>query len=281
MKEIRNENFDEERALYHLENAKVLNCNFAGPKDGESFLKEARNIFVKDCFMDLRYPLWHNENTTLEHIEMTNNCRAALWYDNNLKIYDSSMYGIKAIRECSNIEIKNCDIISDEFFWRSDNGVISDSNLNSVYAFFESKNLKISNLTFKGKYSFQYVINMEIRDSNFDTKDAFWHTNNVTVYNTTLKGEYLAWYSKNLTLINCKIIGTQPFCYCENLKLIDCEMIDTDLAFENSSVDATIKGNVLSIKNPRSGKIVCDGVGEIIKDAFYPVKGVIEVRNGR
>ena len=74
----------------------------------------------------------------------------------------------------------------------------------------------------------------------------------------------MVWYSKNVELINCKIIGTQPFCYCENLKIIDCEMIDTDLAFEYSSVIATIRGEVESIKNPLSGMIKADKVKEII-----------------
>lgn len=67
-------------------------------------------------------------------------------------------------------------------------------------------------------------------------------------------------------MINCKIIGTQPLCYCENLKLIDCEMIDTDLAFEYSQVEATIKGNIESIKNPKSGFIKADSIGHIIKE---------------
>lgn len=40
---INEKQFDEERALYHLQNADVVNCSFAGPADGESALKEARD----------------------------------------------------------------------------------------------------------------------------------------------------------------------------------------------------------------------------------------------
>ena len=97
-----------------------------------------------------------------------------------------------------------------------------------------------------------------------DTKDAFWHCKNVTVKNSVVKGEYLGWYSENLTFINCKIIGTQPLCYCKNLKLVGCEMADTDLSFEYSEVEAEIKGTVLSVKNPKSGRITADAVSEII-----------------
>ena len=122
--------------------------------------------------------------------------------------------------------------------------------------------------------------NLELENCELDTKDAFGHTKNVTVKDSTVKGEYLAWFSDGLTLINCKIIGTQPLCYCKNLKLINCTMEDTDLAFEYSDVDADIKGNVLSIKNPKSGTTIVDSVGEIInEDSIMDVNGKVIIRD--
>ena len=106
--------------------------------------------------------------------------------------------------------------------------------------------------------------NLEIDSCELDTKDAFWHSKNVTVKDSIVKGEYLGWFSENLTLINCKIIGTQPLCYCKNLKLVNCTMEDTDLSFEYSDVEADVKGHILSVKNPRSGRIIADSVGEVI-----------------
>lgn len=159
---IENQNFDEERALYNLKDTEVKNCTFAGEKDGESVLKETRNICVRDCAFSLRYPLWHAKN--------------------------------------------------------------------------------------------------------------------VTVRNSIVKGEYLAWFSDGLTLINCKIIETQPLCYCKNLKLINCTMEGCDLAFEYSEVEADIKGNVDSIKNPKSGTITVDSVGEIInEDSIMEVNGKVVI----
>ena len=43
-------------------------------------------------------------------------------------------------------------------------------------------------------------------------------------------------------------------------------MEDTDLSFEYSDVKADIQGHILSVKNPRSGTITCDSVGEIIRE---------------
>ena len=265
MEIVKNKRFGEERALYNSKDLQIIDCKFDGEEDGESALKESNNIIVDNCYFNLRYPFWHDEKLTINNCELTNLCRAALWYSKDIKINDSKLFGIKALRECKDIEINKSEIDSLEFGWRSKNIKVLDTKIrNCEYLFFESKNINIDNVDLQGKYTFQYVENLEINNSILDTKDAFWHSKNVVVRNSTIKGQYLAWYSEGVTLINCKIIGTQPLCYCKNLKLIDCEMIDTDLAFEYSDVEASIKGSILSVKNPKSGKIVADEIKEII-----------------
>lgn len=276
---IRQKTFSAERALYNTRDAIIEDCRFEGEEDGESFLKECQNITVKDCFMDLRYPMWHVDGLKLSGCEMTKNCRAALWYDRGVDIVGCKMNGIKALRECADITIKDTSADSPEFGWRSSGIKIENSTVVSEYAFFESRNITANKLNFSGKYSFQYVEDLEISDSTLKTKDAFWHAKNVTVKNSVLDGEYLGWYSENLTLINCHIKGTQPLCYCKRLTLIDCTMENCDLSFEYSDVSADIKGSVLSVKNPKSGKIVADGYGEIIiGNAVYPVEADILTR---
>ena len=264
---IENKRFDEERALYGLTNVKVRGCRFEGPADGESALKECSLLEATDCFFDLRYPFWHVTGAVIDKCNMTENCRAALWYDENIEIRSSTLHGIKALRECRDIKIDDCDIVSPEFLWRCGGIEISKSQITSEYPFFESKNLSMKEIKLKGKYSFQYVENATITDSVLDTKDAFWHSKNVTVKNCLVKGEYLGWYSENLKLIDCIIIGTQPLCYCKRLVLENCTTEDTDLSFEYSEVNATVKGKIDSIKNPVRGYIKADEIGEIIFDS--------------
>ena len=266
MEIIENKTFDEERALYNLKDGLVKNCTFAGPKDGESVLKESRNIKVIDSKFSLRYPLWHVQKYELISSELDENTRAPIWYSNDGIIDKCNIKGVKLLRECNNIKISNSDIDSREFGWKCNDIQLNNSNIVSEYIFLDSKNVKLDNVKFIGKYSFQYMENVEISNCILDTKDAFWHSKNVTVRDSIIKGEYLAWFSDGLTLINCKIIGTQPLCYCKNLKLINCTMGDTDLSFEYSDVDAQINGYVESIKNPKSGKIIVDSVGKIIKE---------------
>ena len=262
---IENQTFDEERALYAVNDITVRNCRFDGPADGESAMKEARNLKVENSYFNLRYPFWHVENAEIANCDMTENCRAALWYDKNITINCCNLGGIKALRECQNITLKNSRVNSPEFIWRCHGLTIENVNIEqSEYPFFEVKDSKITNLKMKGKYSFQYDENIEITNSELDTKDAFWHTKNVTVRDSVIKSEYLGWYSENLKLVNCKIIGTQPFCYCKNLVLENCTMEDCDLSFERSTVNATINGKIDSIKNPLGGKIIADSFGELI-----------------
>lgn len=278
-KQVSNQIFDEERSLYNIKNTEVVNCRFEGPADGESVLKEGRNYIVKDCSFSLRYPMWHAKRFELLNSEMDDKTRAPLWYSNNGKIENCRINGIKCLRECKNIKINGCHIVSPEFGWRCKNVNINDSTIDSMYFLFETKNVEISRLKMSGKYSFQYMKNLRITNSELDTKDAFWHSKNILVENSVVKGEYLGWFSENLTLVNCKIIGTQPLCYCKNLKLINCEMEDTDLSFEYSDVDADIKGHIISVKNPKSGVITADSVGEIIREeAIMPCHGEVFIR---
>ena len=58
-------------------------------------------------------------------------------------------------------------------------------------------------------------------------------------------------------------------------------MIDTDLAFEYSEVDATVKGSILSVKNPKSGKILADKIGEIIITEDSKIKCGCEIKTLR
>ena len=151
---IKNKIFDEERALYGSKDITVSDCRFDGPADGESAFKESRNVTVKDSFFNLRYPFWHDDKLVLDNIEMTENCRAALWYTNDATISNSKMHGIKALRECSNIKIESSDIISTEFGWSVKDIEMKDTTVQGEYFMMRSDRLHFDNVTLKGKYSF-------------------------------------------------------------------------------------------------------------------------------
>ena len=268
---------DEERALYGVKDAEIVDCRFDGPADGESAMKDAAGLTLQSCYMNLRYPLWHVHGAEITSSEMTENCRAALWYDRDVRLTHCRLHGIKAVRECDDITLEDCDIRSPEFGWLSRGVRMANCTLESEYPFFQSRDITLDRLKMKGKYSFQYVENMVIRDCVLDTKDAFWHGKNVTVVDSVVKGEYLAWYSENLRLVRCRIIGTQPLCYARGLVLEDCEMVDADLAFERSEVQATVRGTIDSVKNPQSGRVEAESIGEVILDGTLPATSTCQI----
>ena len=266
MKTIQNQTLDMERALYGSKGILVKDCSFDGPADGESAFKECADVHVEDCYFNLRYPFWHDHGLAIHHCELTPLCRAALWYSDHIEIADTKLHGIKALRECANVILRNCDIDSAEFGWSMRGIEMEDCAAQSEYFMMRSSELYFNHVQLKGKYSFQYIENAVFENCQFDTKDAFWHAKNVVVRDSVVKGEYLAWYCENVTFENCQIIGTQPLCYCKGLRLVNCAMNGTDLAFERSEVEATITTPVVSIKNPLSGHIYVPAVGEIIRD---------------
>lgn len=237
--------------------------------DGESGVKQCSNIEAFDCKFIGKYPFWHVEGSVIEKCYFAPGSRSAIWYSNDMVMRDTVIDAPKLFREMRNLTLENVVINdADETFWNIDGLTIKNVKLHDgTYPFMGSRNINVDGLESDSKYVFQYVKNVVIKNAKITTKDAFWETENVTIIDSELNGEYLGWHSKNLKLINCHITGTQPLCYAQNLVLENCTMgDDADLAFEYSTVNATIKGKVHSIKNPTSGTITVDNVGEIIID---------------
>ena len=266
MQLIENQAFDKEREFYGSDGITVRNCVFDGEADGESAFKESRNVTVEGCRWNLRYPFWHDDGIRITDTELTDKCRAALWYSKDIEIKGSKLHGTKALRECSDVLIEDTSVVSAEFGWSVDNITVRNSEFSGEYFMLRSSGLHFDGAKLDGKYSFQYITDSTFENCVFNTKDAFWHAKNVVVRNSVINGEYLAWYAENVTFENCIISGTQPLCYCKDLKLINCEMHGADLSFEKSSVDATLTAPIISIKNPKSGYINIPAVVDIIMD---------------
>ena len=117
MNVIENATFDAERAFYESAGVTVKNCIFEGPADGESAFKESRDVTVLGCTWRLRYPFWHDVGVTMQETELTDTCRAAFWYSRDIRVSGSKLHGTKALRECANVSLTACDLVSEEFGW--------------------------------------------------------------------------------------------------------------------------------------------------------------------
>lgn len=233
---IKDQYFDGERPLYESRGLRLERVRIG---EGESGLKESRQIEAVDCEFEGKYVIWECEDVECRSCHFAQSDRAPLWYDRNLRLYDCLIDAPKAFREIDNLTLERIRMTDGaEAFWYCRSGEISDLKIEQgTYAFMHAKDLSISQFWLIGKYAFQYAKDIEIHHAILDTKDAFWESENCTVYDSEIKGEYLGWYAKNLRLVRCRISGTQPLCYCQNLILEDCVLApDADRAFERSTV---------------------------------------------
>ncbi len=267
MKIISDKEFGGERPLFATHDLTLENVTIHA---GESALKCCSEITATNCRFEGKYPFWHTKGFRINDCLFTPGARAALWYSSGLVMTNTLVEAPKMFREMDNLSLTNVRIPdAQETLWHCHNVTLHDVEVkNADYLFMHSSDIKIADYHQQGNYSFQYCTNVEIRNAVINSKDAFWNTENVTVYDSELTGEYLGWHSKNLKLVRCKISGTQPLCYCKGLILEDCIFgDDADLAFEDSEVNATVKSNIISVKNPRTGSIRALAIGETILDA--------------
>lgn len=277
MKTIKDQEFGGERPLFASHDLRLENVTIHA---GESALKECSNIEAIHCRFEGKYPFWHVDKFLVKDCLFTEGARAALWYSRDLLMEDTMVEAPKMFRDMENIELRNVTIPNaQETLWHCQNVHLHKVQVEKAdYLFMHSSDIEIEDYRQQGNYSFQYCRDIVIRNAEIFSKDAFWNTENITVYDSHIVGEYFGWHSKNLRLVNCRIGGTQALCYAHGLIMENCTMEeDADLCFEYSDLQAEIKGNITSIKNPRSGKIVCDGVGEIIIDENIKEPGNCEI----
>ena len=267
-----------ERALFQGENLRIIDTIFA---DGESPLKESRDIELLGCMFKWKYPLWYSENITAKNCTWFEMGRAGVWYTKHITVEDSAIEAPKNFRRCEDVTLRNVSFTNAaETLWHCTDVIMEHITAKGDYFAMNSQNMRISDLTLYGNYSFDGAKNVELRNSKLLSKDAFWNSENVTVYDSFISGEYLGWNAKNLTLINCTIESLQGMCYIDNLVMKNCKLINTTLAFEYSTVDADIVGKIDSVLNPSGGIIRADSIAELTieKDKVDPDKTKIICR---
>ncbi len=276
MDTIRDTFFEGERPLFALTSTILQNVKFY---PGESAMKKGHNLQAINCQFMGKYPFWHNTQLNIEACYFPTYGRAAIWYCNDVFMQNSKVEAPKMFRSVDGLTVKDSEFTdAGEFVWNCRNVRLDNVTFkNADYIFMNNKDMNISKMVLQGNYSFQDATDVVISDSVINSKDAFWNTRNVTVYDSEISGEYLGWYSENLKLVNCRISGSQPLCYATNLVLENCSMIDTDLSFEDSTVNATVTTAIDSVKNPMGGIIRAPHIRQVIYDEHCINPGSCEI----
>lgn len=275
MEIITNQILTGERALFASSELAIKDTIF---EDGESPLKESKNIELNGCMFKWKYPLWYCENIEAKDCKWFDMARAGVWYTDHVLVENAMIEAPKNFRRCKNLTLKKVDFFNaEETLWHCDDVTMEEVTAKGDYFAMNSNNMIVSNLKLDGNYSFDGCKNIEIHDSTLLSKDAFWNSENITVYDSFISGEYLGWNAKNLTLINSTIESLQGMCYIDNLVMKNCKLINTTLAFEYSDVDVEIIGAVDSVVNPASGSIKADKIGTLIMQKDFVDTGKTKI----
>ena len=273
MKEYIQQFFKGERALFAEDGARIYDSIF---DDGESPLKESKNIEIYRSQFKWKYPIWYSNNVKVENCNWFEMARSGVWYTNNIHIKDSLITAPKNFRRCDGVTLENVNMTNaEETFWNCKNIKLRDVTAKGPYFAMNSENIDVDGFKLDGNYSFDGAKNIKIKNAVLLSKDAFWNTENVLVEDSYICGEYLGWNSKNLTFINCTIESLQGLCYIDSLTMKNCKLINTTLSFEYASdIDAEIVNKIDSVFNPTSGTITAPEIDTLIveKDMVDPGK---------
>jgi len=276
--EIRGGFYTGERALFGAQHLRIFDTIF---DDGESPLKESRDIALTGCMFKWKYPLWYARDIDVRGSTWFEMARAGVWYTENITVTDCALEAPKNFRRCRNLTLTDVSFSNaSETLWHCSGVKLERVTAKGDYFAMNSTDMDVRALTLYGNYSFDGAENVTVAHSRLLSKDAFWNSENVTVRDTFISGEYLGWNAKNLTLENCTIESLQGMCYIDNLVMRNCRLLNTTLAFEYSTVDVELTGGVASVINPTAGTIRADTIGELImeKDKIDPTRTKILLR---
>lgn len=262
MQEIKEQRLTGERALFR---SKDLSIEYSVFADGESPLKESRDISLKNTSFQWKYPLWYCRNITVQDCDFAEMARAGIWYTDNITVADTLYEAPKGFRRVKGLTLRNVDLPhAEETLWHCSDVTLENVVAKGDYFAMNCDHMKLDQFRLVGNYCFDGCHDVEVHHAKMLSKDAFWNCENIMVYDSYICGEYLGWNSRNVTFVNCVIESLQGMCYMDNVVMKNCRLLNTTLAFEYSTADVETAGRIESVKNPSAGVIRAGEIGELI-----------------
>ena len=131
MQEIKEKFFEGEHALYGLSNAILENVTFG---NGESPLKETKDLVIKNNIFKYKYPLWYSYNIKVTDSTFETMSRSGIWYINNISIKNSNLQAPKLFRRCKHISLYHVFFSdAEETMWTCQDITIKNTEINGDY----------------------------------------------------------------------------------------------------------------------------------------------------
>lgn len=154
-----------ERALFGAHDLCIRDTIFA---DGESPLKESRDIELFGSMFKWKYPLWYSKNISVHDCTWFDMARAGVWYTENISVENSAIEAPKNFRRCRGLSLTDVSFANAaETLWSCSDVTMTRVTAKGDYFAMNSENMKIDGLTLYGNYSFDGARN--VRDKKFAT----------------------------------------------------------------------------------------------------------------
>ncbi len=126
-KELKGAYLTGERPLFHGKKLHIEQTIF---NDGESPLKESRDIVLENSSFQWKYPLWYCKHVDVKECTWFDMARAGVWYTDDISVRDSIVEAPKNFRRCRGVTLTNVNFPNaEETLWNC-----TDVNLSYVQA---------------------------------------------------------------------------------------------------------------------------------------------------
>ena len=144
--------------------------------------------------------------------------------------------GESPLKECMNLEVKNCHFVGRYPLWYSSNVKCSDSKFDDTAraAIWYTSNATFSSCIFNSPKSLRKLKNVTVEDCSIPNGvETFWWCDGIILKNVETHGDYFGMNSKNMEIENLKLIGQYCFDGTENIHIKNSYFKTKD-AFWNS-----------------------------------------------
>jgi hypothetical protein len=120
-----------ERTLFHGEGLDISHSVF---RDGESPLKESRDVKLHDSSFEWKYPLWYTRQAEVRGGELLDTARSGIWYTHGIAMTDTLIAAPKTFRRSSDITLDHVSMPNaQETLWTCEHVAMSDVQANGDY----------------------------------------------------------------------------------------------------------------------------------------------------
>ena len=182
---IKGKHLEGERALFQCEDSQIESCLF---DNGESPLKEGKNLIVVNTDFGWKYPLWYNKNLTVKNCHFLKDSKSGLWYVKNGTFSSLDIEAVKEFRYCEGIRIEDTSFHHGaETLWNCKDVSLKRLEIQKAdYFGFHSSDIEGERLHLVGNYCFDSGKNIYLKDSVLLSKDAFWNAEHVLLVNCVI-----------------------------------------------------------------------------------------------